>query len=324
MPFAIDADGAEAVRIEVRPSAVLELSWLVYQLEWGRWESVAGLREEGPALRAELVACAGDGQGCLTDLSILAERMGALLTDDADVFLRGMERAAALGGAGLELRSESPEDRQATLDRLDSLRREPAFARRYREVLSRIWQSVRSEWEGSGREIVLRTCAEWSQRLSQGAGLTDLVPSRHIVHRAEFQRLMAERRRVVVSPMHFSSGGGSLVDMTTFVHMGAPARPADPEELRRKESEVVASRLKVLADGTRVALLRELTSEPASVMDLARRFRLAQPTVSNHVRLLRDAGLLESRKDGQRVVYSVTRDRLDRLLSDTRHILLEH
>jgi DNA-binding transcriptional ArsR family regulator len=46
--------------------------------------------------------------------------------------------------------------------------------------------------------------------------------------------------------------------------------------------------------------------------------------VSNHVRLLRDAGLLESRKDGARVLYAAPRDRLERVLEDTRHLLVEH
>jgi len=323
MPFAIDTERDGALRIEVCPSAVLELTWIVYELEWGRHDRIPSLREAGPALRDQLVACAGGG-GCLTDLSILAERTGTLLTDEADTFLDGLERAARLDGAGLELRSESAEDRDATLARLDRLRRDPAFARRYAEVLREIWALARPEWESMGREVVRRTGAEWSERLREGASFMDLVPSKHIVHRHSFEQLLRERRRIVVTPMYFSAQGGSIVDMTTFVHLGVPARPVDQAELRRKESDLIASRFRVLSDSTRVALLRELAAEPASVMDLARRFRLAQPTVSNHVRLLRDAGLLDSRKDGARVVYNVPRDRLERMLDDTRHLLLEH
>jgi ArsR family transcriptional regulator len=138
------------------------------------------------------------------------------------------------------------------------------------------------------------------------------------------QALLRQRSRVVLAPMHFSRMGGLVLDMTGFVLAGGPFRLDEVEEVRRKESELIASRMKVLADGTRVALLRELALEPASVMDLARRFELAQPTVSNHVRLLRDAGLLESRKDGPKVVYRVPREQLERLLDDTRRRLLEH
>jgi ArsR family transcriptional regulator len=112
--------------------------------------------------------------------------------------------------------------------------------------------------------------------------------------------------------------------VTSFVHIGTPAAPGDVESLHRAESERVAERLKVLADGTRVAVLRQLSREPASVMDLSRRFRLAQPTVSNHVKLLRDAGLLDARKDGARVVYSASRERVSRLLAEAEHLLLDH
>jgi DNA-binding transcriptional ArsR family regulator len=124
--------------------------------------------------------------------------------------------------------------------------------------------------------------------------------------------------------MYFVTMGGFLIDMTTYMHLGGPASPADAERVRREESDLIANRLKVLSDGTRVALLRDLALEPASVMDLARRFHLAQPTVSTHVRLLREAGLLDSKKDGARVVYSAPRERLDRVFEDTRHLLLEH
>jgi DNA-binding transcriptional ArsR family regulator len=327
MPFEVDTERFTRVRVDVRPSAVLELTWVLTLLDSRRFDHVESLREPGPALRAEIAECVGDSQGgqdCLTDLSILAERIGALLTDEADTFLSGLERAARLDGVGLELRSETPEVRAATLARLERLRRDPGFARQYAEQLGRVWERVRPDWESTGREIVLQACAGWTERLRQGANLLDLVPSKHLVRRPEMEALLRERPRIVLTPMYFTSVGGSIVDMTSFLHIGVPARAADPAELRRKEADLIASRLKVLADGTRVALLRELAAEPASVGDLARRFHLAQPTVSNHVRLLREAGLLDARKDGPRVVYSVPRDQIDRMLDHTRHLLLEH
>ena len=128
----------------------------------------------------------------------------------------------------------------------------------------------------------------------------------------------------MLSPLYFCPPrGGIVIDTTDFVHVGGPMQPVEGERVRREESEQLATRLKVLADGTRVSLLRQLTEEPATVMDLARRFGLAQPTVSNHVRLLRDAGLLDARRDGARVVYRVAPERLERLLDDTRQVLLE-
>jgi DNA-binding transcriptional ArsR family regulator len=326
MPF--EAERVERpVQVEVRPSAVLELTWTLYKSEgaYSRaaaehvWEATEDVR----AAAEQVWAVMADGYRNLPDVSVLAARVDALLGVEADTFLGNLERAVHLDNVGLELRSESPEVREATLDRLARLRADPDLVRRYAEALSHTWDAVRPEWEETGRQVVERTCAEWAERLRQGAGLLDLVPSTHIARRADQERLLAQRRRVVVTPLHFCDRGGSIIDLTAYMHIGGPARPVDGEALRRKEAEHIASRLKVLADGTRVALLRELAAEPASVMDLARRFHLAQPTVSNHVRLLREAGLLSAQKDGARVVYSVPRDQLGQLLDRTRDLLLE-
>lgn len=322
MPFE-DAEQLRPVRLDVRPSAVLELTWVLHLLEHGHLDAIDALRDHGERFRRELTDIYEDGYECLPDVSILAERIGALLTEDADEFLRGIERAARLDGVSLDLLSEAPDVREATLRHLARLREDPALARRCAALFSDIWELLRPEWERTGLDAVRRACADWSARISAGAGPMDLLPSKHVARRAEQGRLLGMRRRVVLTPMYFCREGGSIIDVGTFVHVGGPARPPDTDAARRKEAEHLATRLKVLADGTRVALLRDLAAEPASVMDLSRRFKLAQPTVSNHIRLLRDAGLLEARKDGARVLYRVPRDQLDRLLDDARSVLLQ-
>jgi ArsR family transcriptional regulator len=323
MPYEADGEPPRLGQVEVRPSAVLELTWVLHLLEWDRYDGIEELAAEADRLRAGFAAAIDDGHRSLPDVSILAERIGVLMTDEADSFLHGIERAAQLDGVGLDLRSESAEVRAATLARLDRLRADPALARRYAAALTDVWDVVRPAWEATGREMVRRTGAEWSERVRRGVGLLDVIPGRHIARHVDQERLLWQRRRVVLTPLYFCRVGGAIVDMTAFVHVGSPARPVDGEALRRKEAELIASRLKVLADGTRVALLRDLASEPSSVMDLSRRFGLAQPTISNHVKVLRDAGLLDAQKDGARVVYSVPRDQLGRLLDETRDLLLD-
>jgi ArsR family transcriptional regulator, arsenate/arsenite/antimonite-responsive transcriptional repressor len=328
MPL-FEEDSEPGSSIEVRPSAVLELTWLLHLVIHAGHEPV---RASGRAvlaaaadIRAELVALWGEDDClCLPDTSILAERVGALLTDDLDPFLEGLERAARSDGPPLELRSETPADQQATRERLERLQRDPVLVRRYRDVLARVWDRARDEWEEVGRDRVRRAAGQWAERLDRGAAPLDVLPEKHILRRPQFTHLVEVRPRMVLSPLYFCKlRCGYVIDMTTYVHVGAPAEPGDPERVRREESEEVAARLKVLADGTRVALLRQLAEESLTVMDLARRFRLAQPTVSNHVRLLRDAGLLESRRQGARVLYRASPDRLDRLLTETRQVLLD-
>jgi DNA-binding transcriptional ArsR family regulator len=55
-----------------------------------------------------------------------------------------------------------------------------------------------------------------------------------------------------------------------------------------------------LADPTRRAILARLAQGEATVAELAAPFDLAQPTVSRHLRVLQDAGLIQADRDAQR------------------------
>ncbi len=59
----------------------------------------------------------------------------------------------------------------------------------------------------------------------------------------------------------------------------------------------------ILAEPTRRAILGLLVSSEQSVGELERRPRMPQPTVSKHLRVLREAGFVESTVDAQRRVY---------------------
>ena len=61
----------------------------------------------------------------------------------------------------------------------------------------------------------------------------------------------------------------------------------------------------ILAEPNRRAILSLLASSERSVGDIERRLRMPQPSVSKHLRVLRDAGLVESRVEAQRRVYRV-------------------
>ncbi len=63
------------------------------------------------------------------------------------------------------------------------------------------------------------------------------------------------------------------------------------------------SSFSILAEPRRRAILRLLVSSERSVGDLEEQLRLPQPTVSKHLRVLREAGFVESRVDAQRRLY---------------------
>jgi DNA-binding transcriptional ArsR family regulator len=60
-----------------------------------------------------------------------------------------------------------------------------------------------------------------------------------------------------------------------------------------------------LGDPTRRAIFEALVNGPRSVGDIARRFPVSRPAVSQHLRVLKDAHLVTDRRDGNRSYYSV-------------------
>ena len=59
----------------------------------------------------------------------------------------------------------------------------------------------------------------------------------------------------------------------------------------------------IIAEPNRRAILSLLVSSEQSVGEIERRLRMSQPTVSKHLRVLRDAGFVESTVDAQRRLY---------------------
>ncbi|HYI75050.1 MAG TPA: metalloregulator ArsR/SmtB family transcription factor [Gaiellaceae bacterium] len=80
------------------------------------------------------------------------------------------------------------------------------------------------------------------------------------------------------------------------------------------EAQVVADTFKALSDPTRVAIVSRLASgDPCCVCDLTDAFDLSQPTVSHHLRILRDAGLVDSERRGTFAYYWLVPEAIERL-----------
>ena len=67
----------------------------------------------------------------------------------------------------------------------------------------------------------------------------------------------------------------------------------------------VESSFAIIAEPNRRAILSLLASSEQSVGDIERRLRMPQTSVSKHLRVLRDAGFVESRVDAQRRLYRI-------------------
>ena len=74
-----------------------------------------------------------------------------------------------------------------------------------------------------------------------------------------------------------------------------------------------------LADPTRRAIFESLTRGEAPVKQLTERFDISQPAVSQHLATLRDAGLVEGRREGRQVFYRVAPRGLEPLVDWIAH-----
>ena len=68
--------------------------------------------------------------------------------------------------------------------------------------------------------------------------------------------------------------------------------------------------LLALGDPTRLAILERLTDGPSAVVDLARELPVSRPAVSQHLRVLKKAGLVIDQAVGNRRIYRVDPDGL--------------
>jgi DNA-binding transcriptional ArsR family regulator len=64
--------------------------------------------------------------------------------------------------------------------------------------------------------------------------------------------------------------------------------------------------LRALADESRRTMLKALVGGPATAGELAALLPIARPGVSRHLRVLREAGLVEVRQDAQRRIYGLS------------------
>jgi len=94
------------------------------------------------------------------------------------------------------------------------------------------------------------------------------------------------------------------------------------ESLRRTTAPELLRLLRALGDPTRLRVLQLVAEQPRSTQELAPLVGLTEAGVSKHLRLLAAAGLLESRREGYYVVYSLVSEQLASLPAELRHLVL--
>ena len=95
----------------------------------------------------------------------------------------------------------------------------------------------------------------------------------------------------------------------------------DNTNLRAEIDRLHAQVCRGLADPSRILILYTLSDKAYNVSDLAKTIELPQSTVSRHLKVLRDRGMVLAQRDGQSVFYSLADERIIQALDLIRAML---
>jgi ArsR family transcriptional regulator len=79
-----------------------------------------------------------------------------------------------------------------------------------------------------------------------------------------------------------------------------------------------------LSDANRIAILYALADKPQSVMSLAEQLDMPQPTLSRHLKVLRERGMVIAERQGANIIYSLGDKRIIRALDLLREFMADH
>ncbi|MBM7604297.1 ArsR family transcriptional regulator [Metabacillus crassostreae] len=74
------------------------------------------------------------------------------------------------------------------------------------------------------------------------------------------------------------------------------------------EIEKAATILKLLGDKTRLTMVKMLDSNDCCVCEFVEVFKASQPAISQHIRKLKDAGIVKETRRGQWIIYSLNKN----------------
>lgn len=203
-------------------------------------------------------------------------------------------------------------------------RRDPvAFVARLTALLSGYWNEVfAAEWERRRPLLEQRHAQEAARldgmpavdwlaglhgRIEYDPGTRELVFHKH--HDLRFA--IDDLERILCVPSTFTAPhlmvGFVGSELMIAINVGLPVATIEPvpAELLRV--------VKALGDQTRLLIFKAVLKRPHYTQELAAALQLAEPTVSRHLKVLKGAGLVRSRKDGAVVLYSGVLEPVDRL-----------
>ncbi len=324
--------------VRVATSAVLDITFALFLISpratatddshpWLR-----RMRAEAPDLIARCTGfwTPGSAEHCeeWLELPLYAHVAGTLFASGFEPTLAALGDVAASTPPVPRFPTEDEHVFARVLERVSELGRSAARRRAYVELMRDVWAFLGPDWR-EGLPAAQAQARQLEQQLAQADRAVDVVPRTHIGRREQFAastaRAIAAGEAVLV-PLVLTEAGQLFFGLPGELLIGFGPSTSRKAEVRRNAAAEAAKRFKVLSDATRMALLNRMLHGPLTITDLAAYFELSQPTVSVHVKMLREAGLLESEKMGGATLYRVTestlqeyvRGGLERLMEDQR------
>jgi DNA-binding transcriptional ArsR family regulator len=329
MPITLDdQDNRQPYRV-VRsgPSIACDLSWVIHVATRPSWKprfpALSDLFDTRPDLVERVLAFWPEQADlCFTELQCLAHHAGALGETSPEALWKALREAVDTIPTDLGLESEDADERLIFLDRLQQFKDSPELVTKYIQLLSDLWEPVNERWQASLPELEAagKTAADRIQRAGLQPGMADsscavleaMVPT--------INERMNHGHPLFVAPCYFF-GKSMYLEFPGLTVIGSGF--ANNDQGARARTKALAIRLKTVADPTRLALLHYLASAPSTVSDLATSFDLAQPTVSMHIKSLRQSGLVRSERQGGKMHLSADPDAVERLLSELRNVVVQ-
>ena len=347
--LSFSTESAQRQRVDAHPSPTLELVYAYHRLTRTVRDEAAGdagerarpiedlfveLRETQPELVDRIRRLAGDdsADGHDVELFLLALEFDFANDDDPDTYLSALPD---LPGRYLERSAEDPatgpsraEHRRKSFERVQRLA-EGDRAGEIRDVLARLWGVLEPRWRSEGRAAARAAADRFLEAFDAKGDVVGALPQHHFAQfeaSAERIRAAQARNRVDVIPLYFASQGGFIfhVHDAYFIGYGLQGEQAFADTEARIRD--IAARMKAYADPTRLMLLTLLAKYgrfTPTVGDLAAQLGVSQPTVSGHLRLLRDAGLVRLEKDGTKSFYHLQTDAATEPLDELSDLLAQ-
>ena len=95
----------------------------------------------------------------------------------------------------------------------------------------------------------------------------------------------------------------------------------DTNTLTQEITQLHAELCSALAETTRLFILYALAEQPCNVTEMTQKLDLPQPTISRHLKVLRDAGLVRATRQGMNIQYELGDRRVIEALDLLRSVL---